>query len=364
VEREAIATRTGLRLGPDQTFIHAATGQVFVLVPAGAFIMGMTAGELVRALREIDYDPRIAEWREHHKALHAAASPRGVVEQAFLCGRTPLLVRAAEAAQVPWSTHETSAGTGPTVAVELTAPRAARAVAHHGWQLLRDSQWEYIARAGGDEWAGGPTWRAAIDQQVEDPRFDPVHCNRWGIWGLGLGEWVCRGAVEVPDWVRGGGVLHAPWQDSDEAMSCHVAAPGNDGKWRRVFRVRPVIPLPWLHAELEPPEVAPQPTFDAVLASLEAEHEARRAAAEAARARKAEVDRAIRAREARLAAEAPGSVQEGTIRSVGDDGVYVVRLAEMNGILRRPGSGLAVGDRVRVRIIGTGGVPELELAGG
>jgi hypothetical protein len=58
-----------------------------------------------------------------------------------------------------------------------------------------------------------------------------------------------------------------------------------------------------------------------------------------------------------------GGVERGTIRSVGEPGVYIVRLAKVNGILRLAPDApvLAVGDPVTVRIVGSGGVPEVEL---
>ena len=57
------------------------------------------------------------------------------------------------------------------------------------------------------------------------------------------------------------------------------------------------------------------------------------------------------------------SVQVGQIRSVGDDGVYIVKLATMNGILRMPelSPPLRVGETIAVRVVGSGGVPDVAL---
>lgn len=63
-----------------------------------------------------------------------------------------------------------------------------------------------------------------------------------------------------------------------------------------------------------------------------------------------------------------GGVEGGMIRGVGEPGVYIVKLAivklaKVNGVLRLGADAppLAPGDRVSVRIVGSGGVPEVEL---
>jgi hypothetical protein len=167
-----------------------------------------------------------------------------------------------------------------------------------------------------------------------------------------------RGAAAParPGQFAGGGMLHAPWQDSGEAMSCHAATRGGSGAWRGLFAARPVIPLPWLQVDAPPLRVPAAVAFDAAVAQLDRDvREARR--------RRREDDDARVDRRRRLEAELPFSVQDGTIRTVGEGGVYIVRLAQANGVLRLPGPDprLAEGRRVRVRVIGQGGVPDLEL---
>jgi formylglycine-generating enzyme required for sulfatase activity len=376
---------TGLVRLPSQTadrlpvFMHESTRQQFVLIPGGSFLMGMTARELTAALREIAYDPDIESWRASHRAAYATATPvHAVTVQPFLCGRSPLLGRTIDESGtgVSWSVPETVEHHDLSSAAELRADAAIQVLTHYGWDLINEAQWEYVARrAGRDEWAGGTHWRKAVDVLVDDDRCTDKfpHASRWGIWGFGLGEWVAdqwhdnyvgapvdgsawRDQTGAPGAMRGGGVLHAPWQDSDEAISCHVALRPGDGAWRGVVRARPVIALPGLHAEF-PTATEPAPIdFDTAVAELE--HELR-----AAKAREREE---IRERSQRIA-EAKRSLrdgpQEGTIRSVGEDGVYVVRLAAANGILRLAGaeSPLRVGDKVTVRVVGSGGVPELAL---
>lgn len=354
-----VARRLDLTLAPDgKTFIHRETGQELVFVPAGAFVMGMTAEELRSALREVSYDPDITQWRDAHARRYENARPRGVVVQPFLVGRSPILGSTARRAGVTWSTHETAEERGPTTAAAMKPEDAAAALAKFGWSLPTDEQWEWIARAGGaDTWAGGADFRDAVYAQVHAPRFDGSerHCNRWRIWGLALGEWIS------PDHHRGGGVLHAPWQDSDEAMSCHAAMPSQEGSWRGVFTARPVIALPWLEVDLAPPDVPPSmaPPFDVAVAELEPDLRE-----EIARRKKRDAEAAQKHAKLRQELAAMrGAVESGTIRSVGEPGVYIVKLAKVNGVLRLGPDApvLSPGDRVSVRMVGSGGVPEVEL---
>ncbi len=376
-----IELRTGLVSKPVKrglpVFVHEPTQQEFVLVPAGAFIMGMSAVELVSALREVDYNPDIEFWRAAHRAQYAAANPiHSVTSQAFLCGRSPLLGRTIDAldAGVAWSTHETAEHTGPTVAAAMTRDGATTVLDRLGWQLISEARWEYVARCGGREpWAGGSKWRTMVDVLVDDPRFDGKAGNAWGVWGLALGEWVAdewhadytgapsdgspwRVGAGLPVTVRGGAVLHAPWQDSSEALSCHAAARHGTGDGRLLFTARPVIELPWLHTTIEGLTAAEPVDFDVAVAELERELRLTEQRAQ-------EQEHARRDRRAQLQRDLPGSVQNGTIRSVGDEGVYIVRLENANGVLRLDSGAppLRSGDVVTVRIVGSGGVPEVEL---
>jgi hypothetical protein len=366
VDLADVARRTGLDLAPDgKTFVHRETGQELVFVPGGSFVMGMTAEELCSALRAIAHDPDVLAWRSSHARRYEAARPaRGVTVQPFLVGRSPILRRTARAAGVKSSTHETAEETGPTTAAAMTADAAASALAHFGWSLPTDAQWEWIARAGGaDLWAGGDDFRDAVYAQIHAPRFDgsEAHCNRWRIWGLALGEWIAERSNEAPTRHRGGGVLHAPWQDSDEAIACLAGIASQDGAWRGVFTARPVVALPWLETALVAPDVpaSASPPFEEAVAELEPVLRE-----EIAARRKRDAEAA--AKHARLRDELTklrGAVESGTIRSAGEPGVYIVRLAKVNGVLRVGPDVpvLAPGDAVTVRVVGSGGVPEVEL---
>ena len=115
-----IARRTGL-VRNGLRFIHEGTQQQFVLAPAGAFVMGMSAAEVKQALREVRYDPDVPFWRDAHARWYAAAQPLHVVTiQPFLVGRSPLLGAAAERAGVDWSTHETAEHRGKTAAAAMS----------------------------------------------------------------------------------------------------------------------------------------------------------------------------------------------------------------------------------------------------
>jgi len=378
-----VARRTGLeRLdgGSQESalpiFVHGPTRQEFTLVPAGRFAMGLNAEELVSALREVHFDPDIDVWREQHRHHYESANPvHGVSVQAFLCGRSPLLGRTVSSVDrsLKWSPHETAEHHGPTVAAAMTAADAEKVLKALGWELISEAQWEYVARCGGTQrWA---ETRANIDLLQCDPRYSGAAstCTPWGIWGLGLGEWMAdewhesyatapsdgspwRSRQGPPSSIRGGGVLHAPWQDSNEAMSCHASRRGGTGAGRKVFTARPIIALPWLHSSLPHAEVASYVPFDEAIAKLESELRAKAA-------ERRHSDEARRARYQRLLTELPASFQKGTVRSVGGDGVYVVRLAEANAILRlgRDDPRLVPGTSVTVRIVGSGGVPDAEL---
>ena len=359
--------------GRISTFVHPATKQRFSLIPGGTFAMGIAADELVSALREIGYNPDVEAWRTPHRAWYEAATPvHTVTVQPFLCGRSPLLGGAIDAAElgISWSVHETAEHSGATAAAQLRAQDASRVLAHYSWELIHEAQWEYTARCGGrDPWAGGRTWRKAVDKLVRDPRCNPSHTNSnaWGVWGLSLGEWTadqwhenyvgaphiaCSWGSATPGTVRCGAVLHAPWQDSDEAIGCHAAIRQGDGSGRNHFRARPTIALPWLHIDPAPAQVSPLVDFETAVAELD--REIRDAKASALR------DRAQSLAERRAVLN---SVQVGQIRSVGDDGVYIVKLATMNGILRMPelSPPLRVGETIAVRVVGSGGVPDVAL---
>ena len=355
-------------------FVHPATQQQFVLIPGGTFAMGMSRDELIGALREVGYDPDIAFWRSAHRKRYEAATPvHAVTIQPFLCGRSPLLGGAVDATGlgVRWSVHETAEHSDSTAAAELRAEDATRVLAHYSWKLINEAQWEYVARCGGrDQWAGGSTWRKTVDKLVNDPRCTKAftNSNAWGIWGCPLGEWIADQWHEnyvgapidgsawgdaAPTAIRGGGVLHAPWQDSDEAISCHAAIRHGEGSWRGIFRARPVLALPWLHTDVASAQVSPRIDFDTAVSELDRELREAKQTVLRERAQKVAMRHSMHE-----------AVQIGHVRSVGDDGVYIVKLATMNGILRAPelSRPLRVGDVVHIRIVGTGGVPELALA--
>lgn len=364
------------------TFFHKQTGQRFVRVPRGAFVMGWQSAELRAAFEEVGFDPGIDFWTKAHRTSFELASPIRVVQvEPFLCGCSPLLGKTVDASgrKIRWSTHETAERRIGHTAAAMTANDASEVLAQYGWSLLSEAQWEYVARCGGVEsWAVGKgRWGVVADLQ-HDPSYNPGEdetergTNSWGIWGLSLGEWVAdewhenyKGAPSdarpwranpgVPGTIRGGGVLHSPWQDSGEAICCHAAYRGGDGSSWGFFTARPVIALP---KSSEPhcgvsslPRSEP---FDAVLAAWTGEVTQRREAA-------ASKEAALAERSKRLAKDLPGSVQDGTVRSV-SEGVAVIALTEANGILRGPeAAALVAGQRVTVRVLGPGRVPEVAL---
>lgn len=386
---EEVLARAGLEplekpggAGSLPVFVHRPSAQRFVRIPGGAFVMGWPSGELRAAFAEVGFDPGIDSWAKAHQASFEQANPLRVVRvEPFLCGCSPLLGATVEASGkgVRWSVHESAEPTSGRTAAAMSAGDASEVLAHYGWSLLSEAQWEYLARCGGTaSWAVGEgRWRI-----VDDLRRAPSYCpgeeeteratNPWGIWGLALGEWVAdewhesyrgappdarpwRTAPGVPGAIRGGGVLHSPWQDSDEAICCHAAYRGGTGRGRGCFAARPVIALPGSREPLgEVPALPRSEPFRAVLEAWADEVAQRREAAASKAAQSAE-----RAR--RLACDLPGAVCEGTVRSV-SEGVAVIALAEANGVLRGPeAAALVVGQRVNVRVLGSGRVPEVAL---
>lgn len=378
MDLEQIERRTGLRLlrrGPEHdVFIHPPTKLELSLVPGGSFVMGISAEELLDAWQVLDFDPGSPFWRDAYEARYREANPlRVVTVHPFLCGRSPLLAEIAEALGLSWSTLETKERAGPRCAADLSKKDAAKALSSHGFELISEAQWEWVARSGGrHRWVGGSPSEDLPYRLSKEPIFDPdAAAEPWGVWGLHLGEWIAddwhpsyEGAPETDaPWrsrpglagtVRGGAARHAPWQDSDEAFACHVGVRGRPGSKSR-YVARPVLRLPWLSSP--PAEVRVAPTsvpFEEVL-------EAHSRAFEAKQESKRQRERERREKMQRLA-ELPGTLQQGKVRSVGEGGVYIVSLAAANGVLRlEQGPKLEVGQAITVRVVGTGRVPEVQL---
>src|SRR5687767_166201 len=103
LEPAGVAGSAGLPL-----LVHRATGQRFVRVPGGTFVMGWLGSELRAAFEEVGFDPEIASWRDAHRTSYELANPvRAVRVDPFLCGCSPLTGRAVDhaGAGVAWSTY-------------------------------------------------------------------------------------------------------------------------------------------------------------------------------------------------------------------------------------------------------------------
>lgn len=365
-----IAQHTGLHAEGGGVFTHATTRQEFVYVPAGAFVMGMPPDELLAVLRAIDHDPRADVWRQMHGKAYARARPaHAVAVQAFLCGRFPMTglgVRAA-APDVAFTRFSGDDADDTPARLERVAARAVLAAT--GWSAISEAQWEYVARAAGaDTFAGGAEFRAQVHDLVDDTRFKRTACNALGVWGLAFGEWIAddehatySGApTDGSAWgsslggIRGGGMLHAPWQNGEEAISCYAAV-RSIAHLEHPYVLRPTIALPFMRTTLRLPAVPDDRSFKDIIATRTAE----------IRAHEKREDERARAEAARRAAArknlASGDIHVGTVRTVGADGVYIIRLADANGILRGASRVLAEGDKVRVRVLDTSGTPQLAL---
>ena len=121
-----------------------------------------------------------------------------------------------------------------------------------------------------------------------------------------------------------------------------------------MFTARPVIQLPARELGGDAPLVPKSVPFEVIADNWARECEAKRR-------RQIEAQNALVERTKKLATDLPGSVQEGTVRSV-SDGVAIITLPEANGILRsKEAATLVVGERVTVRVEGSGRVPEVAL---
>lgn len=215
-------------VGDDVVRVRFERGDlIFVVVPAGQMIMGITEDE-VADLAELGDD--VAESVESFAPSWAPAHEVRVA--AFLCAETPLLDRHAAI----WSIGGDAANAHGVLRQDSW--QAAQTVSASGMRLLSEAEWEWIARAGGRQsWICGDEPPDAWTQRVVDGRPEEAQ-TRFGTSAPGWGEWVDDGwhddyvgapsdsdawePKDRPDTVRGGAFACWPWQGG-EAVLLHAA---------------------------------------------------------------------------------------------------------------------------------------------
>ncbi|MEZ6037043.1 MAG: bifunctional serine/threonine-protein kinase/formylglycine-generating enzyme family protein [Planctomycetota bacterium] len=186
------------------------TGVVLLLVPPGAFDMGSPSDEPGRAPDE---------------QLH-----RVVVERAFYCGQTEVDQHTWQRVMGDWPSASRLA-VGPVE--QVSHERARQFAERSGLRLLREAEWEYVCRAGGQ----GPFGRGiAVDTAVFN--YDGDFVVPGGVAGLSRGRPVACGRLGRNAW--GFADLHgnvAEWCADDELPYGRPgAAAGQAGDTRKVVR--------------------------------------------------------------------------------------------------------------------------------
>jgi formylglycine-generating enzyme required for sulfatase activity len=227
-------------------------GVALVAIPGGTMEMGLSTGE--RRLLSGAIKGQGPEAAEYLRALAAGARPvRPVTVHPFLCSEAPLVERHGTAWDCPGD------AANPHGVLRVDAEHVPGVLSARLLRLPSEAEWEWMARSGGESgWpdgAGDPTaWAAG---RLATPLGRQEH--RFGIRGLGWGEWVDDGwhadyrkarrdsaAWEPktrPETVRGGAFDGWPWQVGGEALLCHPAGRNRAGE-DAAHAVRPARDLP------------------------------------------------------------------------------------------------------------------------
>jgi formylglycine-generating enzyme required for sulfatase activity len=202
------------------SFVERRSGLAFTLVVGGEFDFGFSAAEERRARRLRDPPPlNLEEMRPVRRArvdsLLVARTPVTWATAAGVLGR-----------DVPAARREFPAFLARAEAEQVVAALASR--------LPRETEWEYVCRAGttspfvfGDEPPSEAQLERWLGQDFSD--LSRLQANPFGLYGMFTGEW-CSDAFawsHAPDApvepgshvVRGGGSYFWPWQD-DEWVWC------------------------------------------------------------------------------------------------------------------------------------------------
>ncbi|MBX9642022.1 MAG: hypothetical protein K2X97_20560 [Mycobacteriaceae bacterium] len=201
---------------------------VFVVVPGGRMTMGMAEDEMAE-LGDLGDD--VADSVDFLAAMSVPAHE--VTVEPFLCAETPLLERHAAILSIEGDAANTHG------VLRQNSWEAAETLSVSGLRLLSEAEWEWIARAGGQQsWVCGDEPPAEWTERVVNGSPDETR-TRFGTSAPGWGEWVDDGwhddyvnapsdsrawePTNRPDVVRGGAFACWPWQGGGEAVLLHAA---------------------------------------------------------------------------------------------------------------------------------------------
>ena len=215
-------------------FKHTALKLHFIAIPGGKYSMGLSDDEK-KELTRLAKKHGNEEAKFFARDIAETARPMHEVKlPPFLCAQAPITNTQAKkftkTAEMLEGNHNIY-WYGAKVVLKLTEQSDTR--------LLTESEWEYIARAGGMRaWLNGEEDPQAYANRVlsAEPLEDE---HPFGVCGLGWGTWVedswhlgyktapADGSAweprDVPNVVRGGGFLSFPWQTGGEEFMLHTA---------------------------------------------------------------------------------------------------------------------------------------------
>jgi len=156
---------------------------------------------------------------------------RKVTVAPFLLAVAPILERQAGALEVTGD-----AGNAHGV-LRVESAAAAAVVERSGLRLASEAEWEWVARSSGAMLCGDSDPEPWVAAHLASPVG--AHSHRFGMQGLGWGEWVDDGWHPTykgaptgsaawdpktrPETVRGGSLALWPWQVGGEVLLCHAA---------------------------------------------------------------------------------------------------------------------------------------------
>jgi hypothetical protein len=204
--------------------IHSSTGIEFVVVPGGEFWAGMDDPARLFIMGAIpswyrDGAERVLRRIPTHHLKHV---------ETFACARLPLSLGFAESRIRNWdaAVRPHFGGRADLSPAALTRREIDRVFAGTSFRLIKGTEFEYLAKAGGrSEWIVEPescmycreleSFTVLGEVQADDGRT-------FGVAGLEVGEWVYEAEEDTIGARSGAGMVY-PWEVGTEFMLCHAA---------------------------------------------------------------------------------------------------------------------------------------------